>query len=61
MGPLHEVRARSYLLRLSSRCWHCSYFNYGFEALCVNEFGDKPYADDVLDEMVCCCACWSLR
>jgi hypothetical protein len=28
-----------------------SYFFYGFESLCVNEFENKPYGEDVLQSM----------
>jgi len=28
-----------------------SYFNYGFQALCVNEFEDKSYGHDTLDDL----------
>jgi sterol desaturase/sphingolipid hydroxylase (fatty acid hydroxylase superfamily) len=31
---------------------YTSYFNYGFEALCVNEFAGKNYSAKVLDDLV---------
>ncbi len=32
--------------------FYSSWFNYGFEALCVNEFEAKEYGHHVLDRMV---------
>lgn len=31
---------------------YTSWFNYGFEALCINEFTDKPWGHDILVDLV---------